>query len=89
MAIDSPLRLLTTSTLCVRHLSSFSLFFLLSPLSFIQSVHSSSHLCYHYCRLRNFGLRLKRGKPVKSNTVQAKEATDASSSKSTPKPKSE
>ncbi|KAF8144597.1 hypothetical protein K438DRAFT_1873420 [Mycena galopus ATCC 62051] len=38
---------------------------------------------------RNSGLKLKRGKPVQSNTLQAKAATDASSSKSTTKPKSE
>ncbi|KAF8145716.1 hypothetical protein K438DRAFT_1871532, partial [Mycena galopus ATCC 62051] len=65
---------------CVAASILFLFVFLLPPLSFIQSLHSSSHLCDHYCGLRNHGLRLKRGKPVKSNTVQATEATDASSS---------
>ncbi|KAF8129651.1 hypothetical protein K438DRAFT_1887374, partial [Mycena galopus ATCC 62051] len=38
---------------------------------------------------RNSGPTSKRGKPVKSYTTKAKEATDASSSRSTAKPKSE
>ncbi|KAF8193641.1 hypothetical protein K438DRAFT_1829021 [Mycena galopus ATCC 62051] len=73
MAFDSPLCLLIKSSWQEggygAGLSSFYLFLLLSSFSFIQSVHSSSHLCDHYCRLRNFGLKLKCGKPVKTSTM--------------------
>ncbi|KAF8184318.1 hypothetical protein K438DRAFT_1937301 [Mycena galopus ATCC 62051] len=61
----------------------------LPTLSLIQFVSPSFHLCDHHHRSRNSGPTSKRGKPVKSYTTKAKEATDASSSRSTAKPKSE